>query len=52
MQDRSMSNALTFILITILAVGGGLYFYTHLVEPVHESPMERAGEKLDNTLSK
>jgi hypothetical protein len=47
-----MSNALTLIIITILAVGGGLYFYTHLIEPVHQGPMERAGEKLDHALSK
>lgn len=52
MQDRSMSNALTFIIITILAVGGGLYFYTHLDAFHHQGPMERAGEKLDNATSK
>lgn len=52
MQDRTMSNALTFIIIAILAVGGALYFYTHLVAPAHDGPMERAGEKLDDAMRK
>ena len=52
MQDRSMSNTLTVILIALIVVGAGLYYYDHVIEPRSDGPMERAGEKLDNAMKK
>ena len=50
MTDRSLSSTIMLILLTIAAVGGGLYFYNHFIEPQQDGPLERAGEKLDHAI--
>jgi hypothetical protein len=52
MEDRSVSNTLMVVLIAVLAVGGALYFYNNYVEPQNDGPMEKAGEKLDDAMSR
>jgi hypothetical protein len=37
--------------LAIVAIGGGIYYYNHYIEPQDDGPMERAGEKLDDAIA-
>lgn len=50
MADRSLGSMLLLLLATAAAVIAGIYAYNRYIEPQHDGPMERAGEKLDNAL--
>ena len=49
-MDRSASSTLMLFILAALAVGGGIYYYNHYIEPQNDGPMEKAGEKIDDAL--
>jgi hypothetical protein len=49
MADK-LGRTIMIAVLAIAAVGGGIYYYNHYIEPQNDGPMERAGEKLDQAV--